>query len=313
MRLRSIVSPVDFSALSRQAYEYAVALAARASAGLTVVHAVDPILAQAAATSFNDNYLRDTRDELVAFTSRPGPDPGAWMPAPTFVVAVGDPWKQILRAADIHSANLIVMGTQGLGGVRRLVFGSTVEHVLRASPVPVLAIPRGARRLRFDERGPSLDPHLVVAALDLGPGALDVARMAASVAEDFGARLLLVHAVHPVDALGRWDACRTLAMNVAKATAEAALDALVARLDSPVPMETAIVVGPPADSVCDLAATRGADLLVMGTAATNGSHRPGSTAYRALCLTEIPVLAVPPAAASLADRVHVTAGHQQVW
>jgi nucleotide-binding universal stress UspA family protein len=33
------------------------------------------------------------------------------------------------------------MGTQGLEGARRLVFGSTTEQVLRESAVPVLAIP----------------------------------------------------------------------------------------------------------------------------------------------------------------------------
>jgi len=313
MRPRSIVSPVDFSAPSRQAFEYALALASRASARLTVVHAVEPLLAQAAAASFNDGYLRDTRDELVAFTSRVGSGPDAWMPAPTYVVSVGEPWKQILRAADTHGADLIVMATQGLGGVRRLVFGSTTEHVLRATTVPVLVIPRGARYLRFEANGPALDLPLVAAAIDLGPGALAVAGMAARVAEEFGSRLLLVHAVRPVEALGRWDSCRTLASSVARATADAALDGIVTRLDPEVPVETAVVVGQPADSSCEFAATRGADLLVMGTAATSGSHRPGSTAYRALCLTEIPVLAVPPVAGSLADRVHAGANYQEAW
>jgi nucleotide-binding universal stress UspA family protein len=313
MRLRSIVCPVDFSAPSRQAFEYALALAARANARLTVVHAIEPLLAQAAAATFDDAYLRDTRDELVRFTSRPGPGSGAWMSTPTYVVSVGEPWKQILRAAETHDADLIVMATQGLGGVRRLVFGSTAEHVLRAATVPVLVIPRGARHLRFDADGPALDLPLVAAAVDLGPGAPAVARLAARVAEDFGAHLLLVHAVRPVEALGRWDTCRTLATSVARATADAALEAVTVRLDTTVPIETAIVVGQPADVCCDLATTRGASLIVMGTASTSGSHRPGSTAYRALCLTEIPVLAVPPATGSLADRVHAGAGSQEVW
>jgi nucleotide-binding universal stress UspA family protein len=38
-------------------------------------------------------------------------------------------------------ADLVVMGTQGLEGSRRFVFGSTTEKVLRESPVPVLAVP----------------------------------------------------------------------------------------------------------------------------------------------------------------------------
>ena len=313
MRLRSIVSPVDFSALSRQANQYAVALAVRTSARLTVVHAVEPLLARAAVAAFRDDYLRDTRDELAAFARRPGPGQLEWITEPALAVSVGDPWKQILRAAEVHGADLIVMGTQGLGGVRRLVFGSTTEHVLRASPVPVLAIPRGARHLAFGPGGPRADLRLAAAAVDLGPGALALARTAVKVAEEFGSRLLLAHAVPPVEALGRWESCRTIASNVAKASAEAALDSLVARLETSVPVESAVTVGPPADALFDLAASRGADLLVMGTAATATSHRPGSTVYRALCLTEIPVLAVPPTAGSLADRAFVTAGRQQSW
>ena len=41
------------------------------------------------------------------------------------------------------NADLVVMGTQGSGGAKRLVFGSTTERVLRESPVPVLAVPAG--------------------------------------------------------------------------------------------------------------------------------------------------------------------------
>jgi nucleotide-binding universal stress UspA family protein len=313
MRLRSIVSPVDFSALSRQAYEYAVALAVRASARLTVVHAVEPLLAQAAVAGFHDDYLRDTRDELASFTRRSGPGQQAWIPEPALAVSVGEPWKQILRAAEIHGADLIVMGAQGLGCMRRLAFGSTAERVLRASPVPVLAIPQGARRLSFDAAGPSLDVQLVAVAIDLGPGALALARTAAAIAGEFGSRLLLVHAVRPVEALGRWESCRTMASNVARATSEAALEALVARLEGSVPVETSVTIGPAADAVVDLVASRGADVLVMGTAATVSGHHSGSIAYRVLCLTEIPVLAVPPTADSLTDRVFATAGRQQSW
>ena len=56
-------------------------------------------------------------------------------------VTVGDPAEQILQQAVECGSDLIVLGTQGLEGAKRLVFGSTTEGVLRASRVPVLAVP----------------------------------------------------------------------------------------------------------------------------------------------------------------------------
>jgi universal stress protein A len=309
MHLGSILCPVDFSPLSRQAFEYASALATASSARLIVLNAVDPLLAQAATASFHDDYLQQTRDELRRFCHMPGPIARPWTPAPTHVVTVGEPGEQVLKAARFYDADLIVMGTQGLGGVRRMMFGSTAAYVLRHSEIPVLAIPRGARRVRMDLPGPVIDAHLVVAAMDLGPGSLAVARAAMEVAATYHARLLLAHALRPIPAIGCWEASRAIAQSTARAAAEASLAALAARLDHAALLETVVIEGHAPDAVHDLAAVRGADLLIIGSAASCDSQRPGSIAYRALCLTEIPVLAVPPTADRLAFGAVAAHGH----
>ncbi|MBS0341729.1 MAG: universal stress protein [Proteobacteria bacterium] len=64
-------------------------------------------------------------------------------------------------------ADLIVLGTHGRRGVRRLVLGSGAENILRAAPVPVLLV--RARR-RADELPPAQDPvhaSLASAALSM--------------------------------------------------------------------------------------------------------------------------------------------------
>jgi nucleotide-binding universal stress UspA family protein len=56
------------------------------------------------------------------------------------VVRVGNPVDEIAQAAAELCANVIVMGTHGRAGIRRLVAGSVAERVVRTSNIPVLTI-----------------------------------------------------------------------------------------------------------------------------------------------------------------------------
>lgn len=232
MRIRSILCPVDFSAVSRHAYEQALVWAARSGARLTVLHAVEPLLVHAAAVAGLDaDYLRDTHAELRAFIGRPGATLPGWAPAATAEVTVGEPWKAIVAAAGAYDADLIVMGTQGTGGVRKFVFGSTAGHVLREAVMPVLAIPPAApRRFVFESAGPRLEVGTVLAAVDFAPGSDTVTAIGAAVARALDARLVLAHAVQPYHAVGR-RAPEVAVDELARATARAALESMASRLE----------------------------------------------------------------------------------
>jgi len=52
----------------------------------------------------------------------------------------GSPAEKILEYAEGNDIDLIVMGTQGLTGVKRFLIGSVAENVLRHSKVPVMII-----------------------------------------------------------------------------------------------------------------------------------------------------------------------------
>lgn len=54
--------------------------------------------------------------------------------------SVGGPADQIVAYAKKWGADLIVMGTHGRRGLRRLALGSDAEMVLRSAPVPVLFV-----------------------------------------------------------------------------------------------------------------------------------------------------------------------------
>jgi nucleotide-binding universal stress UspA family protein len=56
------------------------------------------------------------------------------------ITAIGDTVDEILRSADPGQYDVIVMGTHGRTGLRRLVIGSVAEKVVRRAPIPVLTV-----------------------------------------------------------------------------------------------------------------------------------------------------------------------------
>ena len=55
-------------------------------------------------------------------------------------VAYGDPAHEIVAAAERLSAQLIILGRQRAGGVRRALLGSVADRVLRSAPCSVLIV-----------------------------------------------------------------------------------------------------------------------------------------------------------------------------
>ena len=58
----------------------------------------------------------------------------------TEAIVAGNPHKRIASYAEEHGADLIVMGSAGRGGVRRVLLGSVAERTLRSTDIPVLVV-----------------------------------------------------------------------------------------------------------------------------------------------------------------------------
>ena len=138
---KSILCPVDFSEHSERALRYAIDLAALTGAHLTIMTAVDPFMdAATSAAGHGEALMRQTQDEIQQLLARIGAD-GKLRESPGIAVVTGEPGKEIVNQTAECEADVVVMGTQGLGGAKRMMFGSTTDHVLRESRVPVLAVP----------------------------------------------------------------------------------------------------------------------------------------------------------------------------
>ena len=138
-----ILVPTDFSAPAAHALRYAAALGARFEAHLLVMYA-DPFVPPvdftiSAAGAFDlprEELIETAREQLQAFAET---NIGPSVPYDVSVV-VGTPTDAIVAQVRESGANLIVMGTHGRTGLRRLLFGSVTESVMRVAPVPVIAV-----------------------------------------------------------------------------------------------------------------------------------------------------------------------------
>ncbi len=133
---------LDFSPHSERALEWGVELARRLGARVHLVHAYDlPIPGvHPYEVTVPDTYIEECRaaagrklDEALARVRAEGVEADARLTEVPAASAICDE----ARAA---GCDLIVMGTRGHRGVKRLLLGSVTEHTLRMAPCPVVAI-----------------------------------------------------------------------------------------------------------------------------------------------------------------------------
>jgi nucleotide-binding universal stress UspA family protein len=118
----------------------------------------------------------------------------------------GSPVEQILKAMRSRSSpELVVVGTQGRKGMKRLLIGSVAEEVVRYSRRPVLVIGPIAQELYRDMSGQKQMKLLV--PTDLGKNSRAAERYALSLAKRTGARITLFHCL--------WDSINTIIINTA--------------------------------------------------------------------------------------------------
>ena len=64
----------------------------------------------------------------------------------TTAVVVGAPANEIVRYAEAHHADVVVLGSHGHGLVRRFLLGSVADKIVRQAPCAVLVVPHRTLR-----------------------------------------------------------------------------------------------------------------------------------------------------------------------
>ncbi len=296
LQLNDIVLARDFSPVSDQAMRYAVGLAQQTGATLHLVHAdvlhEDPFEADApAAGTERDAQIRERL--LVDADDAPLADRFADVTFETDVRRDVAAAPAILGYASDLDADLIVMGTHGRRGVRRLLIGSVAEEVVRRADRPVMTV----RKDGDDGALPTMERILV--PIDFSDFAEDALRHAREFAQLYGAQVDLLHVIeenlHPAFYVGGVRSIYDVQPDIENKVRDrlhAAWEAVDAGTGTPAEMH--VVDGRAARAITQFAQRNQSDLLVMSTHGLTGLEHflMGSVAEKVVRHVTAPVLTV---------------------
>ena len=142
---RRILVPLDGSPTARRGLREAIGLARDQGAKLRIVHVVDEGMVLGAAEAGVDieplvEALVKSGRGVLERGRRAAAKQGVRAGTAIYESMAGPASESILREARKWRADLIVMGTHGRRGLRRVVLGSDAEHVVREAPVPVMLV-----------------------------------------------------------------------------------------------------------------------------------------------------------------------------
>ncbi len=261
--IRTIICAHDFSETAELALAQALRLATRHGARLVLAHVVESVpvgtypVVRPLESDFAIRRMAEERMQEIADGIR-SDDREIQV-----CVRFGEPGAELVELAKEHHADLVVIGTRGLTGIRHVLLGSTAEYVVRRAPMPVLTI-------HPDDELVSDTLETIVVPTDLSPSAA----IATGVFDDFFAhgrrpRILLAFANRTLPYLEPFDEPILELANLP----DPLKDEILARM-RPVaseleaagfPVECRILDGEPAERIPELAEAESADLIVLST------------------------------------------------
>ncbi len=289
MAIHRILVPTDFSESAERACQTASVLARALDASIHLLHVVHlPVQAVSPeAPIVPVGFWRDLvahAEKCVAAVRKKLEAEGVRVASE---VLEDVPDLAIAAAAKRLPADLIVMGSRGLTGLKHVLLGSVAERTVRNAPCPVLTVKVEAE--------PLAQLRTIVVPMDFSPGALRALELAQVLAKRGGpARIILVHAYYVPAELDRYLAPRGDPLLERWSTGVIQeLEHLLVRLkDAGIEAEYLAKRGTPEELIEETANQRKADLIAMGTHGRRGlSHLLlGSVAERVVREAPFPVL-----------------------
>jgi nucleotide-binding universal stress UspA family protein len=288
LELKHILVTSDFSDCSRSALKQAAAIARLHGSDILVLHIIppEPIINSALepATWEYETMKQQAREEMAAAEQATISDIKH-----DYLVESGplkDVLDDIIMAREI---SLVVLGTHGRTGLKKIFLGSVAEEIYRLADCPVMTI------------GPDIEPKLlthgrfesVLFATDFTAGSKHALPMALGFAQESHARFTMLHVLEEGSMAAMY-----LHEQLAKSAREqiGALIPAQVRVSSPPDVE--VVSGYPVEEILRVARKNQADLIVLGVhkasrvGARTSAHLPWTIASTVVCHAKCPVLTV---------------------
>jgi nucleotide-binding universal stress UspA family protein len=202
-----------------------------------------------------------------------------------------------------ENIDLLVLGTRGRGGLKKLALGSVAEELLRLASCPVLTVGPNAVPITSEVA----DFKSILFATDFGSAAAKAFPYALFLAEDCRAKLILLHMVPPMSVVDIGPSAFGLGAYAAenltewqarmrKESSSKLMELIPSNAKLVVPPEYVVETNFLPDGILDTAATYQAELIVMGAnrarSARLVAHIPWAVTHDVLCEARCPVLTV---------------------
>src|SRR3990170_1093976 len=178
-----VLLATDGSENSAQATTAAVDLARRSDSELHLIHVWHDVHTHRVHTFVKRELQRQGREILDQEVRRIGEMGGT---VTRSHLREGRTFEEVIKLGDELDAGLLLVGSHGYRGLRRMLMGSQSEDIVHHAHRPVLVVRCGEN---------IWPPTRIVAGDDFSEDAGKAAELAANLGKLFAARMLLVHAV----------------------------------------------------------------------------------------------------------------------
>ena len=269
LQIQNILVPLDFSAPSLRALEFALPLIKHFGADLHLVHvfATDHPFSGLVGMPFVLPELEITRsihkqlkDVAQKYSIAIRPD--------NLHAIKGQGFEEICRLGRDTGIDLIVLATRGNTGLKHLALGSTAERVVRYSSCPVLVM-HGTK-----PAGVVPGFHKILVPVDFSECSTQGLAYAKAFAKHFKSKITLLNSVHfpyyvASDEYGRFDLPRLT--QDAEIFARDQMRDLFEKTDwHGLEVETSLQSGHPGQQICEHARDSDVDLIVISTHGSTG-------------------------------------------
>ena len=300
LAINKILFPTDFSECAEHAFSHAAELAAFFDAEVHVFHTrVRPLSYYPALKHLLDEAERQNKLEMLDNEEQVMRAPVGDQVIVISAEKTGQAaYEEIISYSKEHDIDLIVMGTHGRRGPKRLFIGSTAERVVRLSNCPVLTL-----RSDADSVNPLNLKHVLV-PVDFSDFSIDAIAYASELAKSWNAKITLLNVIEEAvlpTVYGVEPTSVFHADHLFKESARMIAQLKSKSLESYENVDTKVIVGHAAFSITEFASENNVDLIVIPTHGLTGLKRflMGSVAEHVVRNAQCAVLTVKPYGKSL--------------